>query len=257
MEILTTTDYSIFRKLVGNRDCTDSRIEKLRIAHSQDSTVPMIIMVNENMEIVDGQGRFEYLKKSNLPINYIICPGATVETTRILNATPVVWKTKEFVKSNADKGNENYVRIQSLCDKYDCRPQTVIRAANRLDLGGNIKNSLLKTGGFTFSEEDYRKADCKLQKMHLYKTIFRKHRGSNTAKEAAYFFLVEGEYDQKKIEDAEINFGNPSERFDTVLRFTQYLSRVYNYKKPEKSRINFEAEFLKTPNGRQHYYKKG
>ena len=64
--IFEEPDYSQFKYLGGNRDITHSK--KLLESITQNGYFNVPILVNENMEIIDGQGRFEALKMLGLPI---------------------------------------------------------------------------------------------------------------------------------------------------------------------------------------------
>lgn len=114
--IFEEPDYSQFKYLGGNRDITHSK--KLLESITQNGYFNVPILVNENMEIIDGQGRFEALKMLGLPIRYVMEEGAGLEACRVLNRQQTNWSTADYVKSFVENGNENYIRLSKLADRY-------------------------------------------------------------------------------------------------------------------------------------------
>ena len=69
--IVKTTDYSIFKKINGNRGISHSHVTKLTAAIARRNLLQLFpIIVNEKMEIVDGQHRLWAAKRLKLPIYY-------------------------------------------------------------------------------------------------------------------------------------------------------------------------------------------
>lgn len=62
-QVYEEKDYSKFKRLENNRDVTESRKEKLKASIASGEILNPII-VNEKMEIIDGQGRYEAKKRT-------------------------------------------------------------------------------------------------------------------------------------------------------------------------------------------------
>ena len=77
-------DYSVFKRLEGNRTVLSNRLKNL-IESFRGGEILNPIVVNKNMEIIDGQGRFEARRTLGLPIVYVIDPDATIEDCRRIN----------------------------------------------------------------------------------------------------------------------------------------------------------------------------
>ena len=67
--VYVTKDYSIFRRLVGNRDIPESRISKIVESIQTIGWIHNPIIVNEKMEVIDGQGRLTELQRLKTKIN--------------------------------------------------------------------------------------------------------------------------------------------------------------------------------------------
>ena len=117
-KVYTTKDYSIFKRLVGNRDIPETRISKIVESIQTIGWVHNPIIVNEKMEVIDGQGRLTALQRLKMPVEYIIAEGAGNKECIYMNMNMVNWKLPDFIKSYAEQGNENYQRLLSLMEKY-------------------------------------------------------------------------------------------------------------------------------------------
>lgn len=116
--VYVTKDYSIFRRLVGNRDIPESRISKIVESIQTIGWVHNPIIVNERMEVIDGQGRLTALQRLKMPVEYIVAEGAGNKECIYMNMNMVNWKLPDFIKSYAEQGNENYQRLLGLMEKY-------------------------------------------------------------------------------------------------------------------------------------------
>lgn len=110
MQILQSTEYKKFKTLKGNRAINRSHVLKIgrSIAAHPDLIQYNPVMVNEKMEIIDGQHRFEALKELEMTVPYVEIVGGSAEAAQILNANQANWKPLDYAKSFAANGNEHY-----------------------------------------------------------------------------------------------------------------------------------------------------
>lgn len=150
------TDYSVFKRLDDNRDVFSKRVEKL-IASISERYILNPIIVNEKMEIVDGQGRFEARKSMHLPIHYIVVPGATSADCRRMNKYNTRWTQLDYAKSYAKGGNENYVRLLEACKETGLPLSRILRLTNHGNRSSHPENmgmSLFEAGRLIFTNND-------------------------------------------------------------------------------------------------------
>ena len=114
--IYEESDYSKFKYLGGNRDINHAKELMESIIANGYYNVP--ILVNENMEIIDGQGRFEALKMLSLPIHYVMEEGANLKACRVLNMKQTNWNIADYVKSYVEGCDDNYLRLNRLAERY-------------------------------------------------------------------------------------------------------------------------------------------
>lgn len=159
--VYTTEDYSLFKRLIGNRDIPESRISKIVESIQSIGWVHNPIVVNENMEVIDGQGRLTALQRLKMPVEYVIAPGAGTKECVHMNMNMVNWKLPDFVKSYAEQGNENYQRLISLMEKYVAGNLNIISTA--LYRVSKAKTRDIKDGTLQLTEEQYKAAVPRLE----------------------------------------------------------------------------------------------
>lgn len=116
--IYRTPDYDVFRKMEGNRDVADVRKKVIKESIQAVGWVTNPIVVNEKMEIADGQGRFEALKELGLPIEYAVAEGATIDHCIALNLKQRNWTLVDYIKSYAEQGDEDAAHLLRMILKY-------------------------------------------------------------------------------------------------------------------------------------------
>jgi hypothetical protein len=72
--VYITTKYSQFKILSDNRDVNSLHVKRL-VESFNDMHLVCPIIVNENMEVIDGQHRLQASIETGLPIYYIQVPG--------------------------------------------------------------------------------------------------------------------------------------------------------------------------------------
>ena len=160
-KVYTTKDYSIFKRLVGNRDIPETRISKIVESIQTIGWVRNPIIVNENMEVIDGQGRLTALQRLKMPVEYIIAEGAGNKECIYMNMNMVNWKLPDFIKSYAEQGNENYQRLLSLMEKYAGGNLDIISTA--VYRVSKSKHRDIKQGTLQLTEEQAKAAIPRLE----------------------------------------------------------------------------------------------
>lgn len=162
-KIYETNDYSQFKSLEGNRTLTNERVNKIVESINKVGCLLSPILVNEKMEVIDGQGRLGALERLKLPVLYMIQEGIGVKECQQMNIHQSNWTTYDYILSYAMLGDENYKRLQSLVDKFRELPiDVVVLSATNCTAYGGKSNKRLKEGKLKISEEDYERARWEL-----------------------------------------------------------------------------------------------
>lgn len=110
MKILETEDYSIFKRAKGNRTINLGQVKRLTESFIKSpqliNTNP--ILVNEKMEVIDGQHRLEALKIIGAKVAYVIKKDFGISEVQLLNSSTRIWTPIDYAKSYAEHGNQHY-----------------------------------------------------------------------------------------------------------------------------------------------------
>lgn len=116
----TTTEYGQFRNLFANRNVNKRHVQRLikSFSDNPDLVPTRPILVNEKMEVIDGQHRLEACRTLGLPVYYTISKGLDVNDAQLMNALQKGWTILDYARSYAATGNQQYQQFLDLHDEY-------------------------------------------------------------------------------------------------------------------------------------------
>ena len=130
-QIVQTNDYSLFESITGNRNLSQTKIEKIcnDIANGFNMLPYCPIIVSESdgkFQIIDGQHRFEVSKKTQNPVYYVVCETLTLKQIAQLNSRGEKWKPQDFLNCYIKLGISDYEHIREVMDKHKVGINTAI-----------------------------------------------------------------------------------------------------------------------------------
>jgi len=115
-----TTDYKIFKNLASNRRLNATHVRKLIESITENNLSRYYpILVNDRMEIIDGQHRLQALKKLKLPVYYQIAKSGSIREIILLNSNSRQWTSLDYLNSFIARGNKDYLLLKDFMEKYD------------------------------------------------------------------------------------------------------------------------------------------
>lgn len=139
-------DYDKFKPLLGNRRLDHVKAIMESINTYGDTKTPII--VNERLEVIDGQHTLEAKKQLGLPIQYVVRPGCGIEACIACNSAAKNWSLENFINCYAEYGRKDYVVLRSLeADYSDRLPKAVIRSI-AVGVIACLPNKKIKEGRF-------------------------------------------------------------------------------------------------------------
>ena len=168
--IFTTTNYSMFGHIGGNRNLDTSNLNKIKQSvskkHIKTNAVICILDVEDvkvPLKIVDGQHRFEACKDLNIPVSYVIDSSLTMSSIlndiTLLNTASKEWDVSDFMNSEAQKGNQNYVLYSQVYNifnnSFDHESLFYILNNDDSRTCPKISYPLFKSGQLHFDQSDY------------------------------------------------------------------------------------------------------
>lgn len=119
IQVFETRDYGQFGKLKGNRGLNESQINGIIGSIGDVGYQPVPILVNEKMEVIDGQHRLEAAKRLHIPIYFIVKHGAGQREVMQLNLHHGNWTVYDFIGFYSANGNRNYIRLNEYASRFE------------------------------------------------------------------------------------------------------------------------------------------
>ena len=170
-KVQCTTDYSKFKLLEDNRPIDHEKAIANCVCLVGFLPIPAI--VNEFMQICDGQGRYEVCKKFNLPFYYMIVPGVRIEHVRKINYYMTKWKLRNFVDSYS-RDNISYAYYKALQTRYPGYMPRILYAAatGKLSTFSSNVNPKIENGELSISDTEYNDAIRKLDWLNQFSYVW-------------------------------------------------------------------------------------
>ena len=243
IKVFTTRDYEVFKRLKGNRDITNKRVAIIKESIAQIGYISNPIIVNENMEIIDGQGRCEALRQLELPVEYRVVNGLGITECRAMNLKPTSWSIGDFIKSYAEYGNENYIRLKAIADKYGIGYSLPYSLCKNLRKSGRRSQDELRNGTLYFDEETAEMVDALCEYLCELKGVQKKIGGrSDVFFGAVGWIAMQPGVDRERLKISimqQYNTLSPSAKVEPTLK---EISEVYNkgYAKGKRRFFDYE-----------------
>lgn len=231
--VFCTDDLEQFKVLGGNRMVKESHKQEIIRSLSSHGYIMNPIIVNDKMEVIDGQTRLAACKELHISVYYIVSPGIGIDECVVLNSSAKVWTLHDYVSSYAEQGNENYKRIRDLM-QIGCMNRTTFFAVGIF--GGTGRNELaIKEGAAVCTQDTFDKARAALQFLLKLKPVINRIPGRRAAIEVAIIFAY-----------ADVNCNN--ERLaDAITKYYALLEGCVN----ETVAMGGRAERLQSESSRQ------
>jgi hypothetical protein len=118
-QVFTTKNCSFFTCMEENRLINEAHVQALMESFAKDGYLFTILYVNEKLQIIDGQHRQEAVKRSGLPVYFMVMPGWGIKEVTILNMNSRNWTVVDFMEAHAESGNPNYIRFKEFFDAHE------------------------------------------------------------------------------------------------------------------------------------------
>lgn len=161
-KIYYTTEYGIFKFLKGNRDINEAKVTKIKEAIKEGVDVLRYapIIVNEQMEIIDGQHRYAVSRELKTNVYYVIHKNADLSIVPSINSNSTRWRTIDYLNSYIDLKKPEYIALKAFMDKYPSVSLPVAirmlhdgRTTGKSDCMEKFKDGLFKVSHADRSEE--------------------------------------------------------------------------------------------------------
>lgn len=145
LEIQHTEDHSVFRDITSNREVDQRHVNRLKKAIQEVNLLHLNpIIVNSEMEIVDGQHRLEAARDLQVPIYYVVDNDVNKKHIAGLNSNQKNWSLLDYVNYYAvEKVPEFLVLAEFICRFSFCPVSTILQLMSH---SGTRSNEDFKAG---------------------------------------------------------------------------------------------------------------
>lgn len=234
IKVEQTLDYEQFVVLKGNRRVDPKQVARLakKMALEGNLTEIFPIIVNEKMEVIDGQHRLTALKQLEWPVFYETKKGLTIDTVQALNTGTKNWSWFDYAWSFSQQGNENYTRFLNLWDHFNL-PFTLLLYYTSGNRDSGRRNSSFHNGEFEFKDQ---KKSFDLLSQYVEVAEAAAHSTGKFA-QAMYDIMQLPEYDHKRMVDKMSKYGGELKGYTNKLDYMRAIEDVYNTYVGEASRV--------------------
>lgn len=245
-KVLTTTNYTQFRHVCGNRAIRSVTVKDLKKRLSTEGQRDPI-KVNADMGVIDGQHRLEACRELGIPVKYIIDQDATIDTARSLNTSQHPWKATDFIASYAETGNENYVRVQKFMKETGLAFRIALKALCPNIIGAE---QLAKEGKLVVTNEDVTKGREIFAFWHKFTCLSRDSDQIRNIYLVLLFLMNRPEVDLKRLERSLLKNGvKPFHGMDGAVR---EINESYNIGAPKAKKLDFAPLYADYLDRRRH-----
>lgn len=249
-EIKSTKNYKQFKKLIGNRKVDELRVNKIMKSIKNVGYITSPIIVNENFEVIDGQGRLEALERLHLPVEYIVEEGVGINECIAMNIYQTNWTMIDYIVSYASRGNENYIKLLKMHKEY---PEFTIHALGTALFGiGKICGAIIHRGELQISDDLYNSAIERLEYVRQFNDVIVEMKVNREClRQTLLFTTFLEEVDKENLLSVFLKEGKLLKPYHTIPECMQSIEELYNYGKHKRVYLYVLYDTLARENGKK------
>lgn len=252
--IYSTREYGFFCRLEGNREVLYPRKKKIIESVRQRGQIRNPIIVNEKMEVIDGQGRLEAFKTLELPVDFIINEGLDYEDCIAMNIYQDGWKLIDYISCHAERGIEQYKELLQLIQVFSksFKTSVILYALNSKQYNNH---KLIKEGRFECTHDEFTYAQKKLSYLMTFIPIFTSLKGHNE-----YYYMAlaycysDEEVDNDRLYEKMVYFQATLIPVTTITQALEQIEKIYN--NHIRSKVYIKAKYQKDLDDKYAWYGK-
>jgi hypothetical protein len=240
--IYWTKNYDVFIFLDGNRyprtQADFSHIKELKSSIELNGWWKTShIIVNKNMQVMDGQYRIwalkELLNETGISYNigFVIDNSITLREVQIMNSTSRKWTYIDFASSYSKSGNKSYQFILEMYESFKFPFNAILTLINNGEFANNYKE--FKDGKIVISPNQKEKIFFYATCIEKLSDIFPQYKTGKFIS-ALTFFLGKDKFNfDEFLHKVKLN-RNLLYPVTTRSEYKLVIQRIYNYKRAEK-----------------------
>ena len=232
-QVKMTNDYGLFTFIDGNRDININQLSRLSESIDEDY-IPVPIIVNEKKQIIDGQHRYEVVKKLKKPVYYIEIEGLKLPEVHRLNNNTKNWTATEYMNGYAKMGYPDYIQYREFKRLYNYGHNETMALLENVQSTGKKAFKNFRNGLFVINS--YNDAVRNAEKILIVKQYYDGY------KRRSFVFAMLNLFDNEDYNHAEFlhKLSFQSVRLvdcTTVKQCISLIEDIYNYHRKDKIRL--------------------
>lgn len=246
-ETIKTKEYNIFKKNHLNRDLDESNVKRIERSLKISNLLELRpIVVNDRMEIIDGQHRLEAAKRLHLDVWYTIARDLEGPEMVLLNTNQQRWLLADYLNYYCKQGMPDYLKVREFLKNTDMSLSTIVRTCS---MGTQSRQTAFQSGKLSFSDEKaerlrilYEEAFDILQMIEVKGDKATTPKGTNFNNALMSFLALKGVI--SSIFKQKILFRMDSLRPCTSrASYVRLFQSIYNWKNSEPVNVDTEESY--------------
>lgn len=127
VSIQQTKDYNSFKEVISNREVDKRHVKRLVEAIRENNMLHLNpIIVNDQLEVIDGQHRLQAAKELNKEIYYIVDCKVSKQNIAGLNSNKMNWKAIDYVNYYFVEKIPEYLVLSDFINRYPVVPVSTL-----------------------------------------------------------------------------------------------------------------------------------
>jgi len=234
--VYSTSDYSKFRLVYGNRVLLRRKVIKLReIMRVNNKIVSYPIIVNSNFQIIDGQHRFIALAELGLPVCYVVDDTFDIKSIAESNTVPDKWKSENYLDAFCTLGYKDYRVFRKFMQTYDTNFTVTLVLFHGKYTGGLYRD--FAEGRFT--AKYLRRAVKWIDMIQQFKEFIQDIHKDRHFIRAILNCINHPKYEHKRMLRKMKLRGSLMTQSNNRLDYIRQIEAMYNWHAPEESKVRF------------------
>ena len=243
--VYETTNYGGFTLLDANRKTKDNQLHLQRLKKSITAYPHLVspIIVNEKLEVIDGQHRLEVLRGLGRTVEFIIVDGLTSDDIPLYNSTVKSWLLKDYITAKAQSSeigvSEQYKAITAFKERFnfgDAANMSLLSnkaGAHSADVRNAMKDGTFKCDNIELS---IRNAD-RIHEIGNY--VVDIWRDKNFISAMIGIFSKDS-YDHSHFISRMSTQSRRLMKGSKISEFRKQVEDIYNYRLPDTQKVSFK-----------------
>ncbi len=231
-----TTDYDRFKMITSNREINEKHLRSM-VRNIRENNLLYLnpIVVNEKMEVIDGQHRLEAAKVLKVPVYYII-GSVTEKDISILNKTSRNWQIMDYINYWTIKKKPGFCLLSKFLSEH--RNFNISACLVILSPTGSRETDNIRNG--TFDNLNYAQAELiakAIDQLSNHYDFVNDRSFVSAFRKVWDHEAFDFEYLERKLKDG------LSRRFvkcRTINEYLDMIGEIYNTDRHSKNHVNFK-----------------